>query len=56
MTIDRETRPLEAPFFVIATENPIETAGTFPLPEAQLDRFLMRLSMGMIGKKRKENF
>lgn len=56
MTIDRETRQLEAPFFVIATENPIETAGTFPLPEAQLDRFLMRLSMGMIGKKRKENF
>lgn len=56
VTIDRETRQLEAPFFVIATENPIETAGTFPLPEAQLDRFLMRLSMGMIGKKRKENF
>ena len=51
VTIDRETRQLEAPFFVIATENPIETAGTFPLPEAQLDRFLMRLSMGMIGGK-----
>lgn len=51
VTIDRETRQLEAPFFVIATENPIETSGTFPLPEAQLDRFLMRLSMGMIGGK-----
>lgn len=48
VTIDRETRKLDDPFFVIATQNPIETAGTFPLPEAQLDRFLMRLSMGMI--------
>ena len=37
-------------FFVIATQNPIETAGTFPLPEAQMDRFMMRLSMGMPGK------
>lgn len=55
VTIDRETRQLEAPFFVIATENPIETSGTFPLPEAQLDRFLMRLSMGMIdGKEERE--
>ena len=40
------TYPLEAPFFVIATQNPIETQGTFPLPEAQLDRFLMKLSLG----------
>ena len=40
------TRRLEAPFLVIATQNPVETQGTFPLPEAQLDRFLMRLSMG----------
>ncbi|MDD6572478.1 MAG: MoxR family ATPase [Thermoflexaceae bacterium] len=46
VTIDGVTYPLAAPFFVIATENPIETAGTFPLPEAQLDRFLMKLSMG----------
>ena len=46
VTIDRETRQLEAPFFVIATENPIETAGTFPLPEAQLDRFIMQIPMG----------
>ena len=41
-----ETYPLAAPFLVIATQNPVETQGTFPLPEAQLDRFLMRLSMG----------
>jgi len=40
------TYPLSAPFMVIATQNPIETQGTFPLPEAQLDRFLMRLSLG----------
>lgn len=40
------TWPLEAPFLVIATQNPVETQGTFPLPEAQLDRFLMRLSLG----------
>ena len=46
VTIDGVTYSLAAPFFVIATENPIETAGTFPLPEAQLDRFLMRLPMG----------
>ncbi len=46
VTIDGVTYPLVAPFLVIATENPIETAGTFPLPEAQLDRFLMKLNMG----------
>lgn len=46
ITIDGETRVLEKPFLVIATQNPIETAGTFPLPEAQLDRFLMQISMG----------
>ena len=40
------TYPLAAPFLVIATQNPVETQGTFPLPEAQLDRFLMRLPMG----------
>ncbi len=45
VTIDGVTYPLEQLFFVIATENPIETAGTYPLPEAQLDRFLMCLSM-----------
>lgn len=47
VTIDGVTQRLEPPFFVVATENPVETAGTFPLPEAQLDRFLMKLSMGL---------
>lgn len=47
VTIDGDTERLDMPFFVVATENPIETAGTFPLPEAQLDRFLMKLSMGL---------
>lgn len=45
VTVDGETRRLEAPFFVVATQNPIETLGTYPLPEAQLDRFFMRISM-----------
>ncbi len=46
ITIDGDTRTLSDLFFVIATQNPIETAGTFPLPEAQMDRFMMQLSMG----------
>lgn len=46
VTIDDETFGLGAPFLVIATQNPIETAGTYVLPEAQLDRFLMKLSVG----------
>ena len=46
VTADGVTRKLSEPFFVIATQNPIETSGTFPLPEAQLDRFLVKLSMG----------
>ncbi|RCX18173.1 MoxR-like ATPase [Fontibacillus phaseoli] len=46
VTIDGVTHKLEAPFFVMATQNPIDNQGTFPLPEAQLDRFLMRISMG----------
>ncbi|MCR4728437.1 MAG: MoxR family ATPase [Lachnospiraceae bacterium] len=46
VTIDGETYKFAEPFFVIATQNPIETSGTFPLPEAQLDRFLMKISMG----------
>ena len=46
VTVDGVTRRLEAPFFVIATQNPVETVGCFPLPEAQLDRFLMKISMG----------
>jgi len=46
VTIDAETRPLGTPFMVIATQNPIEHEGTYPLPEAQLDRFMLRLSVG----------
>jgi MoxR-like ATPase len=46
VTVDGVTRPLPRPFMVLATQNPIEYEGTFPLPEAQLDRFLMRLSLG----------
>lgn len=46
VTVDGDTRILKKPFFVIATQNPVETRGTFPLPEAQLDRFFMRLRMG----------
>ena len=45
VTVDGVTRELPPPFFVIATQNPVETLGTYPLPEAQLDRFLMRISM-----------
>ncbi len=45
-TIDGVTYQLDDPFFVIATQNPIESQGTFPLPEAQMDRFLMKLSLG----------
>jgi len=45
-TIDNITHPIEPPFMVIATQNPIEYEGTYPLPEAQLDRFMMRLSLG----------
>ncbi|MBQ7057739.1 MAG: MoxR family ATPase [Firmicutes bacterium] len=50
ITVDGVTYVLDQPFFVIATENPVETQGTFPLPEAQLDRFLIQLSMGYTEK------
>ena len=46
VTVDGTTRALERPFLVVATQNPIEFEGTYPLPEAQLDRFLLRLSVG----------
>jgi MoxR-like ATPase len=46
VTLDGVTRPLPAPFFVVATQNPVDQAGTFVLPESQLDRFLMRISLG----------
>jgi MoxR-like ATPase len=46
VTVDGQTHPLPEPFFVLATQNPIELEGTFPLPEAQLDRFLLRVKLG----------
>lgn len=46
VTIEGETRPLPTPFFVIATQNPMDQLGTYALPESQLDRFLMRISLG----------
>src|SRR5690554_1105452 len=46
ITVEGETRKLDQPFFVIATQNPLSQMGTFPLPESQLDRFLMRISLG----------
>jgi len=46
VTVDGVTYELPSPFMVIATQNPIESVGTFPLPEAQMDRFLMRISLG----------
>ena len=51
VSIDGTTYKLEPPYFVIATQNPVETQGTFPLPEAQLDRFLVRLSLGYPEKE-----
>lgn len=50
ITVDGVTHPLARPFLVLATQNPIEYEGTFPLPEAQLDRFLMRLSLGYLDE------
>ena len=46
VTLDGQTHPLPDPFFVIATQNPVDLSGTFPLPDSQLDRFLLRLAMG----------
>lgn len=51
VTVDGKSYPLSMPFIVIATQNPIETAGTYPLPEAQLDRFLLKISMGYPDKQ-----
>ncbi len=50
VTVDGHTYPLEPPFMVLATQNPIEYEGTFPLPEAQLDRFMLRIRLGYPGK------
>lgn len=49
VTVDGQTRSLGTPFFVMATQNPVETLGCFPLPEAQMDRFLMKISMGTMS-------
>ena len=51
VTIEGKTRPLAEPFFVIATQNPLEQIGTFPLPESQLDRFLMSIELGYPGRE-----
>jgi MoxR-like ATPase len=50
ITVDNKTHPLPQPFFVLATQNPIEHHGTYPLPESQLDRFLLRIRMGYPGR------
>jgi MoxR-like ATPase len=52
--VDGVTYPLPEPFFVLATQNPVELEGTFPLPEAQLDRFLLRVRMGYPGEEDEE--
>jgi MoxR-like ATPase len=54
VSVDGETRVLERPFLVLATQNPIEYEGTFPLPEAQLDRFLFRTSLGYLSAVEEE--
>jgi MoxR-like ATPase len=51
ITVDGITYPMEVPFLVLATQNPIEYEGTFPLPEAQLDRFMMRIGLGYPGSE-----
>ena len=51
VTIDGDTHPLPKPFMVMATQNPVEYSGTFPLPEAQLDRFLMKVKLGYLTEK-----
>ena len=54
VTLDVETIPLPRPFLIIATQNPIELEGTFPLPEAQLDRFLLKVSLGYPSKEEED--
>src|SRR2546426_289471 len=54
VTVDGVTYPLPDPFFVLATQNPVELEGTFPLPEAQLDRFLLRVRMGYPDQSQEE--
>jgi MoxR-like ATPase len=54
VTVEGQTYPLPEPFFVLATQNPVELEGTFPLPEAQLDRFLLRITMGYPSESEEE--
>jgi MoxR-like ATPase len=54
VTVDVDTLPLPRPFMVLATQNPIELEGTFPLPEAQIDRFLMRIALGYPSKQEED--
>jgi MoxR-like ATPases len=56
VTVEGETRALPEPFFVIATQNPLSQAGTYPLPESQLDRFLMRISLGYPNRESEKNY
>lgn len=51
ITVDGDTYPLKRPYFVMASQNPLESQGTFPLPEAQIDRFFMRLSLGYMTRE-----
>ena len=55
VTVEQETYQLPRPFIVLATQNPIEHHGTYPLPESQLDRFMMRLRMGYPETRRRED-
>lgn len=54
ITVDGETRILEEPFMVMATQNPLESYGTFPLPDAQMDRFFMRVSLGYMEREQEK--
>ena len=54
VTVDGQSYPLPDPFFVLATQNPVELEGTFPLPEAQLDRFLLRVRLGYPSEEQEE--
>lgn len=54
VTVERETRPLPRPYLVLATQNPVELEGTFPLPEAQLDRFLLRVHVGYPSREEEQ--
>ena len=54
VTLEGTSRPLPAPFLVVATQNPVELEGTFPLPEAQLDRFLLRLRLGYPSEREED--